>query len=90
MTPQRFCTEIPHRITRLLDAMLPIAQRQDLTTSMALMAAMPLLLIPLERTKKGPAANAMNDVQEARSFVRALSKLKKKSSTKSFFSAQNN
>ncbi len=50
MTPERFCTEVPRRMRRLLDAMYPVAQQQDLTTSFTLMVAMPLLMIPLERT----------------------------------------
>lgn len=78
MIPERFCTEIPQRMMRLLDAMQPIAKQQDLTTSMALMVAMPLLMIPLERTNtnRGEPVNAINDVLGARSFVRALRKLK--------------
>lgn len=52
MIPERFCTEIPRRMMRLLEEMLPIAQQEDLTTSMALMVGMPLLMIPLERTNK--------------------------------------
>lgn len=35
MIPERFCTEIPQRMMRLLDAMQPIAQETDLTTSLA-------------------------------------------------------
>lgn len=79
MIPERFCTEIPQRMMRLLDAMQPIAQRQDLTTSMALMVAMPLLMIPLERTttKYGAPANAINEVRDAVSFVSALRRLKR-------------
>lgn len=78
MIPERFCTEIPQRMMRLLDAIQPIAQQQDLTTSMALMVAMPLLMIPLERTttRRGEPVNAINDVHDARSFVAALRQLK--------------
>lgn len=78
MIPERFCTEIPQRMMRLLDAIQPIARQQDLTTSMALMVAMPLLIIPLERTttKRGEPVNAINDVHDAESFVTALQQLK--------------
>ena len=78
MTPERFCTEIPQRMMSLLDAMLPIALKHDLTTSMALMVAMPLLMIPLERTntKRGEPANVINDVRGSSSFVTALRELK--------------
>ncbi|PIT80537.1 hypothetical protein B9Z41_01005 [Limnohabitans sp. JirII-31] len=63
---------------RLLDVMYPIAQEQDLTTSFTLMMAMPLLMIPLERTatKGGKPANAISDVDTAQPFVQALHKLK--------------
>lgn len=79
MTPERFCTEIPQRMCRLLDAMQPIAKQQNLTTSLALMIAMPLLMIPLERTntKKGNPVNVINDVDKARTFVDALNNCKK-------------
>ena len=79
MIPERFCTEIPQRMMRLLDAIQPIAREQDLTTSMALMVAMPLLMIPLERTntKHGAPVNAINEVRDAASFVSALRRLKK-------------
>lgn len=50
MIPERICTEAPQRMIRLLEAMQPIAKQQDLTTSLALMVAMPLLIILLERT----------------------------------------
>jgi hypothetical protein len=87
MIPERFCTEIPtRRMIRLLDAMLPIAQQQDLTTSMALMVAMPLLMIALERTttRGGEPVNAINDVHDARSFVSALRQLKRQPFYKAF------
>ncbi len=74
MTPERFCTEVPRRMRRLLDAMYPVAQQQDLTTSFTLMVAMPLLMIPLERTN---TRNTMNDVEGAHSFVGALQQLKR-------------
>lgn len=64
----------------LLDALQPIAQQRNLTASMALMVAMPLLIIPLERTntKARAPANAINDVFGARSFVAALRQLKRR------------
>ncbi len=64
---------------RLLDAMFPVAHEEDLTTSFTLMVAMPLLVIPLERTatKGGEPANAISDVETAQPFVRALRKLKR-------------
>ena len=79
MTPERFCTEVPQRMRRLLDSMYPIAVQQDLTTSFTLMVAMPLLMIPLERTAtyKGAPANALSDVDTAKPFVRALLELKR-------------
>ncbi|MBS0412799.1 MAG: hypothetical protein JSR68_00350 [Proteobacteria bacterium] len=79
MTPERFCTEVPQRMKRLLDVMYPMAQQEDLTTSFTLMVAMPLLMIPLERTaKKGhKPVNAINDVDAAQSFVRELQRLKR-------------
>lgn len=78
MTPERFCTEVPLRMRRLLDDMYPMAVQQGLTTSFTLMVAMPLLMIPLERTAtRGRApANAISDVNTARSFVQALRGLK--------------
>ena len=78
MTPERFCTEVPQRMRRLLDTMYPIAQEQDLTTSFTLMVAMPLLMIPLERTatRGRDPANAISDVETAQPFVRALRQLK--------------
>lgn len=78
MIPERFCTEIPRRMMSLLDAMQPIAEQQDLTTSMALMVAMPLLMIPLERTttKDGEPVNVINDVHDATSLVDAMQGLK--------------
>ena len=81
MIPERFCTEIPRRMMSLLDAMQPIAEQQDLTTSMALMVAMPLLMIPLERTntRRGEPVNAINEVRDAASFVSALRRLKRQS-----------
>lgn len=86
MIPERFCTEIPQRMMRLLDAIQPIAREQDLTTSMALMVAMPLLMIPLERTnsRRGEPVNAINDVNDARSFVSALRQLKRQPFYKAF------
>jgi len=75
MTPERFCIEVPQRMRRLMDAMYPVAQQHDLTTSFALMVAMPLLMIPLERTN---TRNTMNDVDEVYSFVGALRLLKLK------------
>ncbi|PVY89438.1 hypothetical protein C8C95_0241 [Acidovorax sp. 99] len=79
MTPERFCTEVPQRMRRLLDAMYPVAQEQDLTTSFALMVAMPLLMIPLERTAtyRGEPTNAISEVDTAQPFVRALRQLKR-------------
>jgi hypothetical protein len=64
---------------RLLDAMYPVAHEQDLTTSFTLMVAMPLLMIPLERTAtyRGEPTNAISDVDTAQPFVRALGKLKR-------------
>ena len=64
---------------RLLDAMYPVAHEQDLTTSFTLMVAMPLLMIPLERTAtyRGEPTNAISDVDTAQPFVRALRKLKR-------------
>jgi hypothetical protein len=78
MTPERFCTEVPQRMRRLLDAMYPVAHEQGLTTSFTLMVAMPLLMIPLERTatRGRTPANAISDVNTARSFVQALQGLK--------------
>lgn len=79
MTPERFCTEVPQRMRRLLDAMYPIAEEQDLTTSFTLMLAMPLLMIPLEQTstRKHEPANAISDVDIAQPFVRAMRQLKR-------------
>jgi hypothetical protein len=79
MTPERFCTEVPQRMRRLLDAMYPVAKEQDLTTSFTLMVAMPLLMIPLERTAtyRGDPTNAISDVDTAQPFVRALRQLKR-------------
>ncbi len=64
---------------RFLDAMYPVAHEEDLTTSFTLMVAMPLLMIPLERTDKkgGSTANAVSDVNTAQPFVRVLRKLKR-------------
>lgn len=75
MTPERFCTEVPQRMRRLLDVMHQIAKQQDLTTSFTLMVAMPLLMIPLERTNT--RRSVINDVDEAHSFVAALRRLKR-------------
>ena len=79
MTPERFCTEVPLRMRRLLDVMYPMAEQHELTTSFTLMIAMPLLMIPLERTatRGGDPANAINDVQISQSFVQALLLLKR-------------
>jgi len=79
MIPERFCTEVPQRMRRLLDAMYPVAHEEDLTTSFTLMVAMPLLMIPLERTatKGGDPANAISDVDTAQPLVRALRQLKR-------------
>lgn len=79
MTPERFCTEVPQRMRRLLDVMYPMAEQQELTTSFTLMVAMPLLMIPLERTatRGREPANAISDVDTAQPFVRALRQLKR-------------
>lgn len=79
MTPERFCTEVPQRVSKLLDAMYPMAQQQGLTTSFILMVAMPLLMIPLERAKThdGQPANAISDANTAQPFVRELRNLKR-------------
>lgn len=72
MVPERFCTQIPLRMRSLLDAMEPLAREKDLLTSFALMAAMPVLIIPLERVaikKEGGAANEINDVGAAPRFA---------------------
>lgn len=76
MIPQRFSTEVPRRMRQLLDAMYPMAEVHDLTTSFTLMVAMPLLMIPLERTamrRGGP--NAISDVGTATRFVQAMRQL---------------
>lgn len=74
---------------RLLDVMYPIAQEQDLTTSFTLMVAMPLLMIPLERTatRGRDPANAISDVDTAQLFVQALRQLKLKLFWEVFLSA---
>ena len=79
MIPERFCTEVPQRMRRLLDVMHPTAKKEDLTASFTLMVAMPLLMIPLERTmaRRGEPVNVINDVDEARSFVAALNSRKR-------------
>ncbi|WP_049758144.1 hypothetical protein [Phenylobacterium zucineum] len=49
--PSRFVTEYPERCLALLDAAEPIARKQDLLTSFALLAAASVLVIPYERLK---------------------------------------
>ena len=73
MIPERFCTQIPQRMRSLIDAMEPIARDKDLLTSFALMAAMPVLIIPLERVAKrgGNGRNEINDLDVAPQFARA-------------------
>lgn len=72
MIPERFCTQIPQRMRSLIDAMEPVAREKDLLTSFALMAAMPVLIIPLERvSKKGAKGlNEINDLNVAPRFAR--------------------
>ena len=72
MIPERFCTQIPQRMRSLIDAMKPVARERDLLTSFALMAAMPILIIPLERVaKKGATgSNEINDLDVAPRFAR--------------------
>ena len=86
MIPERFSTEIPQRMRSLLDALEPIARQQDLLTSFTLMAAMPILIIPLERIAKnrvGPR-NEINDVKKARNFSSAWTEVKSKKFTNEF------
>ena len=86
MIPERFSTEIPQRMRSLLDALEPIARQQDLLTSFTLMAAMPILIIPLERIAKnrvGPR-NEINDVKKARNFSSAWTEVKFKKFTNEF------
>ena len=86
MIPERFSTEIPQRMRSLLDALEPIARQQDLLTSFTLMAAMPILIIPLERIAKnrvGPR-NEINDVKKARNFSSAWTEVKFKKFTNVF------
>ncbi len=72
MTPERFCTQIPLRMRSLIDAMEPIAREKDLLTSFALMAAMPVLVIPLERVarKGAKGRNEINDLRVVPGFAR--------------------
>lgn len=86
MIPERFSTEIPQRMRSLLDALEPIARQKDLLTSFTLMAAMPILIIPLERIAKnrvGPR-NEINDVKKARNFSSAWTEVKSKKFTHEF------
>lgn len=71
MIPERFCTQIPQRMWSLINAMEPIAREKDLLTSFALMAAMPILIIPLERVAKKDASgkNEINDLHVAPRFA---------------------
>ncbi len=49
--PRRFVTEYPARCLAILDMAQPLAQRNDLLASFALMAAASVLVIPYERLK---------------------------------------
>lgn len=71
MIPERFCTQIPQRMRSLIDAMEPVARDKDLLTSFALMVAMPVLIIPLERVAKrgSQGKNEINDVHVAPRFA---------------------
>src|SRR3569832_326334 len=51
VVPSRFVTEYPERSLALLEAAEPIARKQDLLTSFALLAAASVLVIPYERLK---------------------------------------
>jgi|Laugresubdmm15sn_1035100.scaffolds.fasta_scaffold05533_2 hypothetical protein len=90
MIPERFSTEIPQRMRSLLDALEPIARQQDLLTSFTLMAAMPILIIPLERIAKNRAGprNEINDIKKARNFSFAWAEMKYKKFTKEFLSSR--
>jgi len=90
MIPERFSTEIPKRMRSLLNELEPIARKKDLLTSFLLMAAMPILIIPLERiakTSRGPR-NEINDVNKARSFAFGWTQIKFKKFAEIFLANQ--
>lgn len=78
MIPERFSVDVSMRMLMLLDACEPVARERDLTTSFALMAAMPLLIIPFERTnvdERGRAKSDLNDVVRDTPFFTEFSAL---------------
>lgn len=64
MIPERFSVDLCRRFLSLLDEFEPAAQRIDLRTSFLLMAAMPLLIVPLERTSTRGGQGGATDVSD--------------------------
>jgi hypothetical protein len=65
LIPERFSVDVCDRLLQLLDLLEPIAEHEDIRTTFLLMAAMPLLVIPLERTGTTPKGAAKTDVSDA-------------------------
>lgn len=76
MIPERYCTQVTQRMRSLIDTMEPTARTKDLLTSFTLMAAMPIVIIPLERVaqSRGSARNEINDLIVAPRFAKAWQK----------------
>jgi hypothetical protein len=77
LIPERFSVDVCDRLLQLVNLLEPVAEHEDVRTTFLLMAAMPLLVIPLERTgttPKGAAKTDVSDVDRDPYFSAALGK----------------
>jgi hypothetical protein len=84
MVPERFSVELGARLSDLLDRFAPIAAAEGLTTTFALAMAMPLIVIPFERTSSN---TDMNERLSDRRFVDDFVRLRESNFCDSFLSS---
>lgn len=65
MVPCRFSYEFAQRVSTLLSKTRPVAEASDLTTTHAVVMAMPLLVVPLERLVLGGRQTMREDAAES-------------------------
>lgn len=75
MIPARFSFEYPERCLKIMETSAPLAEEMNLTTTFAVMMAMPLLLVPLERMN---AAHPMGEHVVEPELHRELKRIRNK------------